>query len=147
MVLLAAIAGSAAADSTMTIDFSPKAKIAKAEADIPVTVSCALLANQTSGSIIVTVEQTSGSKVATGTGSVPIGCDGTAHSYLVPVILKDGRWHTGQATVSATGDADGHGTVTTCGTDGNGNTVCTITIVPEHDGGIAGPASITLENS
>ena len=147
LVFLSVVAGSAAADGTMTIDFSARAKIAKAEADIPATVSCALLANQTSGSIIVTVEETSGSKTETGTGSAPIACDGTPHSYLVPVIVNDGHWHTGQATVSATGDADGHTTVTTCGTDSNGNTVCDTTNVPEHDGGIASPGSITLENS
>jgi hypothetical protein len=147
LVALGVFAGSAAADGTLTIDFSAKAKIAKAEADIPVTVSCALLANQTSGSIVVTVEQASGSKTEAGTGSVPIVCDGTSHSYLVPVIVNDGHWHTGQASVSATGEADGHATVTTCGTDSNGNTICDNTIVPEHDSGVAGPASITLENS
>jgi hypothetical protein len=143
----AVLTASAFADATMTISFASKAKIvSKTEADFPISVSCVALPNQTTGSVEVSASQTVGSNTATATGSTPITCDGQTHDYGIALVTTNGRWHNGTAEVSASGEAEGYSSVTTCGPDGNGGQKCTITISDVRDEGSAGPAAITLEN-
>jgi hypothetical protein len=143
----AVVTGSALADGTMTISFGLNAKIvSKTEADLPISVSCAALPNQTTGSVDVSVSQTAGSNTTTATGSSAITCDGRTHDYVVAFVPLNGRWHNGTAEVSASGEAEGYYTVTSCGPDGNGGQKCTITTSDVRDEGSAGPSVVTLEN-
>jgi hypothetical protein len=143
----ALVTGSALADGTMTISFASNAKIvSKTEADLPFSVSCDALPNQTTGSVDVSVSQTMGSNTTTATGSSAITCDGQTHNYVVALVTSNGRWHNGPAAVSASGEAEGYYTVTSCGPDGNGGQKCVTTTTDVRDEGSAGPSAITLEN-
>lgn len=145
--IAAVLTGSALADGTMTISFGAKAKIvSKTEADLPISVSCDVVPNQTTGSVDVTVSQTVGSNTTTATGSTPITCDGQTHDYGVALVTTNGRWHNGPADISASGEADGYYSVTSCGPDGFGGVKCTTTKADVRDQGSAGPSTITLEN-
>jgi hypothetical protein len=138
--------GSASADGAMTISLPAKAKIvSKSQTELHVGVSCAPLFSQVSGSVSVTLTQSSGSKTTTATGSTPIICDGQTHEYVVDVVVPDGRWHNGEATISATGTATGATAPGACYVDSNGNLICTAPSTPT-DSGAAGPATTVLEN-
>jgi hypothetical protein len=142
----AVVAGSALADGTMTISFGSNAKIvSKTEADLAISVSCAALPNQRTGSVEVSVSQTVGSNTTTATGSTPITCDGQVHNNSVALVTTNGRWHNGPADVSASGEADGYYSVTSCGPDGNGGVKCVTAISNVRDEGSAA-STITLEN-
>jgi hypothetical protein len=141
----ALLVGNAVAAGSITITFSPGAKIAsQLQANVPVSVTCAPLAPETDGSVVVTLTQQSGSKTATGSGSAPITCDGQSHIYVVPVTASDGRWHNGSATAAATGSATGWRSTEACGTDSDGLIVCTINTAPATDTGSSGPGTVTL---
>jgi hypothetical protein len=142
----AVVTGSALADGTVTISFGSNAKIvSKTEADLPISVSCSFVPNQTTGSVEVSVSQAVGSNTTTATGSTPITCDGQTHDYNVALVTTDGRWHNGPAEVSASGEAEGYYSVTSCGPDGFGGVKCTTTKSDVRDEGSAASA-ITLEN-
>lgn len=143
----AGVTGSALADGTMTISLGSNARIiSKTEADLPISVSCAALPNETTGSVEVSVSQTAGSNTTTATGSSAITCDGQTHDYGIALVTNNGRWHNGPATVSASGEAEGYYSVTSCGPDGSGGQKCATTISDVRDVGSAGPSAITLEN-
>jgi hypothetical protein len=130
----------------MTISLPAKGKIvSKSQAELRVAVACAPLSSQVSGSVSVTLTQSSGSKATTATGSAPITCDGQTHEYVLEVVAVDGRWHNGDATVSAVGTATGATAPGACGVDSNGSLVCTAPSTPT-DSGVAGPATTLLEN-
>jgi len=140
------LTGSASADGTMTISLPAKGKIvSKSQAELRVAVACAPLISQVSGSGSVTLTQSSGSKATKATGSVPINCDGQTREYVVEVVALDGRWHNGEATVSAVGTATGATGPGACYVDSDGNLVCTAPSTP-NDSGTAGPATTVLEN-
>jgi hypothetical protein len=139
--------GAALAYTSMTISLDNSAKlVSQSEAEVSLTVSCDAIENQTSGSVDVSLAQQSGSKTTSATGSTAIVCDGQLHSYVVPVIATGGRWHNGDATVSATGQASGTRTITVCSSDRDGNVECSTGTVNQYDRGSAGPQAITLEN-
>ncbi len=143
----AGVTGSALADGTMTISFGSNAKIvSKTEADLPISISCSVLPNQTTGSVEVSVSQTAGSNTTTATGSTPITCDGQTHDFSVTLVTTDGRWHNGPAEVSASGEAEGFYSTMSCGPDGNGGVKCVTAISDVRDEGSAGPSAIALEN-
>jgi len=140
------LAGSASADGAMTISLPAKAKIvSKSQTELVVGVSCAPLFSQVSGSVTVTLTQSSGSKTTTATGSTTIICDGQTRQYVVDVVAVDGRWHNGDAVISATGTATGATAPGACWVDSDGNLVCTAPS-PPTDSGTAGPATTVLEN-
>ena len=128
----------------MTISVSPGGKIvSQDQTDVSVSVTCAPFATQTGGSVTVSLTQQSGSKTATGSGSVPITCDGQSHNYAVLVTAGEGRWHNGAAIATATGTATGWHLTEACSTS-NGMTVCTIDTAPAADTGSIGPATVSL---
>jgi hypothetical protein len=140
------IAGSASADGSMTISLPANGKlVSKSQAELRVAVTCAPLVSQVSGSLSVTLTQASGSKATSATGSAPITCDGQTREYVLEVVALEGRWHNGEATVSAVGTATGATGPGACYVDGNGNLVCTAPATPT-DSGAAGPATTVLEN-
>jgi hypothetical protein len=141
----AIVATSAFADGSLAIAFSPGGKIAsQIQADMTVFVTCVPLDQQTDGSVVVSLTQQSGSKIAEGIGSAAIACDGQSHSYVVAVVATSGRWHNGSATATATGAANGFHSTTVCGTDSEGDIVCTTNEAPGRDSGSAGGAAVTL---
>jgi hypothetical protein len=140
------LAGSASADGAMMISLPAKAKIfSKSQTELIVGLSCAPFVSQVTGSVSVTLTQGSGSKTTTATGSTPITCDGQTHQYAVDVVAVDGRWHNGDAVISASGTATGATAPGACWVDSDGNLVCTAPSTPT-DSGSAGPATIVLEN-
>ena len=133
------------ADGSLTISVAPAGRIASQDqADVSVTVACAPLSPQTDGSVVVSLTQQSGSKTTTGTGSTSIDCDGQSHNHVVTTVASTGRWHNGPATATATATADGYYSTTACGTDSNGDVVCTINQAAARDSGSSGPTIVTL---
>jgi hypothetical protein len=147
IVISGLAAGASSAAGTMTISLPLRAKIiARSEVDVPLSVSCAPLDNQTDGSVELHLVQVAGSKTTSATAEAPIVCDGQNHNSVVALVTSDGRWHNGEATATASGDADGWQSITVCAPNSDGVVQCTTGTASQHDEGTAGPVTVALEN-
>lgn len=66
---------------------------------VPVSVACHSDDGSGTTTVSLTQEQRDGT-VVTGSGSIPVTCDGSVHNYLVPVVADSGVFTRGPATAS-----------------------------------------------
>ena len=102
-------APAAASTVDMAVAIEGQAAVRAGTAVVPVTLTCSFASDtrQTSGTLTVTLVQSTRSGDTTGTGTVAITCDGLARTYPVSVAPTDGRFRPGVATAHAHAEARG----------------------------------------
>ncbi|HEX7165914.1 MAG TPA: hypothetical protein VF230_02930 [Acidimicrobiales bacterium] len=98
------VAAPAAADVDSTVVIAPSATIMRADRavlTVPVTISCDVMDGPATGTLEVTVVQTTGQRVVTATNTVAVTCADAPATYDVRLASAGGVFRPGSAVVTA----------------------------------------------
>ena len=106
-----ALAPAAAGSALVTVALSPERAAltdARATIRVPVIVTCAAFDSAPITAVVyVTVQQMTGSTLASDSGYADVVCDGTAHAYVVTVPTDGQHFRGGAATATAKATVEG----------------------------------------
>ncbi len=106
-----ALAPSAAGSTLVAVDLSPERALltgARTTINVEVSTTCAAFDSPPITAVVyVTVQQSTGSVLASATGYTDVVCDGTAHTSAVAVPTDGQHFHGGRATATAKATVEG----------------------------------------